>query len=508
MNQQIRYLGLGLMICFTALFIQLNRIQLIQQDELQSNPSNTRDFVRDFSRERGSIFTADGTVIANSIEVDDLLERERLYPEGDLYAHTVGFFSFRLGADGLERTYNDQLAGQTGAQRYGSLNDLFTNTDTTANLTVTLRHDVQTVARDALGARRGSVVALDPRSGAVLAFWSNPSYDPGILGSIDLEGAQQYWDGMEELSNFDDPRLPRMYRELFFPGSTFKVVTAAAGLESGAVTLAAPEFEPADEYIAPLTTVPLANFAGSTCGGTMLDAIVASCNTVFARMAAEFIGAGPLIEAADSFGFNHEPPIDLPLPEASNFPTDFGAQVSETEGDHPIPILENTPALAQAGIGQFDVKATPLQMALVASAIAREGVIMKPHVLSELRDQDGDLIEEYTPAVWRLALSAGDAADLEAAMIEVARRGTARGLAISGMVVGGKTGTAQVDAERPDDTHAWIIGFAGPPGEEPTVAVAVLVESIPGLGQQTGGVDAAPIARAVLEAVLTAQGHL
>ena len=502
MNKHIRFLGVGLIVCFVALFVQLNRLQLVQQEELQANPANNRQIERDFSRNRGSIFTRDGTIIATSIKVDDDLERERTYPEGDLYAHTTGYFSFQFGADGLERVYNDELTGQTTEQRFDSFADLFRDRDTTANLTVTLDHDVQVAAKEALGERKGSVVALDPRTGDILAFWSFPSYDPTVLGSVDLVAAETSWNEFEVLPTTDDPRLARMYREIFFPGSTFKVVTMAAALDANVATVSEPVFETANEYIAPLTTVPLQNFGGSTCGGDMLEALRVSCNTAFAQLAAEVVGAEPMIEVAERFGFNEVPPLDLPGGAASVFPDDYGIQVGETEGEPAVPLLENTPALAQAGIGQNDVKATPLQMALVAAGIANGGVLMEPHLMQELRDQQGVLVDEYEPRVWRGVLSSVDADVLRAAMVTVATEGTARGLQVPGFEVGGKTGTAQVDADRPDDTHAWIIGFAGEPGAPPSVAIAVVVESEPGAGQQTGGTVAAPIARAVLEAAL------
>ncbi len=506
MNAQIRLLGVGLIVCFVALFAQLNRIHVLDQEELQANPANNRQIERDFSRERGSIFTSDGTVVARSVEVDDDLERERVYPEAELYAHTTGYFTFQFGADGLERQYNDELAGQTTEQQFASLSHLFRDTDTTANLTLTIHHDVQTVARAALGERLGSVVAIDPRNGEIIAFWSYPSYDPTVLASVDLEAAEAAWNRLEELPNDEDPRLARTYREIFFPGSTFKVVTAAAALESGAATMSQPVFETRSEYVAPLTTVGLRNFGGGSCGGDILESLRASCNTAFAELAAEVVGPEPMIEMAERFGFNTVPPLDLPGVVASNFPTDFGAQVGQTDGDPPVPIVENTPALAQAGIGQFDVKATPLQMALVAAAIANDGIIMEPHLMFELRDQQGELVEQFQPKVWRQVLPSRHAGRLRSAMVTTATSGTATGLQVPGFEVGGKTGTAQVDAARPEDTHAWIIGFAGPPGAPPSVAVAVIVESVPGGGQQTGGSVAAPVAQAVLAAALEARG--
>lgn len=508
MNRNIRILGVTLVLCFFALFVQLNRIQIFQQKDLQENPSNMRSVIRDFNSERGEIYTIDGKVIAKSEEIDGQLKYERLYPFADLYAHTTGFFSFQYGADGLERYYNDQLAGQTETQRFNSLEDIFTVTDTSADLIITINHSIQKTAKEALGERKGSVVLVDPRTGAILAFWSYPSYDPTIFGSADLETGQMAWEEFSSLPTTEDPRLPRMYREVFFPGSTFKLVTAAAALSSTTATLTEPEFDVRSTYVPPLTTFPLQNFAGSTCGGDILEGLRVSCNTTFAELAAEFIGAAPMIETSENFGFNSSPPIDLPSPVASIFPDDFGNQVGQTDNDPPVPILENTPALAQSGIGQFNVKATPLQMALVAAAIANDGILMKPHLMDSLRNQSGEIIDIYKPVIWRSVLSRQDAQSLQLAMETIATSGTATNLAIPSVRVGGKTGTAQVDADRPDDTHGWIVGYAGPQDGEPILAISVILESVPGEGQLTGGVDAAPIAKAVLIEALRVQGIL
>ena len=455
MNRHIRFLGIGLMICFAALFVQLNRIQIFGAERLQDNPANTRSIQRDFNRPRGSILTADGVVVATYVEVPETeLRRARTYPEGDLYAHTTGYFSFKFGSDGVERVYNERLSGRAIGQRFDSFGSLFSDTDTSADVTLTLRHDLQTVARDALGERRGSVVALDPRTGEILAFWSWPSHDPTPLGSVDLDEARVAWAAFDEFAPADDPRLARMYREIFFPGSTFKVVTAGAGLTADVMTLSRPVLPTATTYTPPLTTVELGNFGGGTCGGTLLEALRVSCNTWFAEAAAEIIGAEAMIDGAEAFGFNDAPPIDLPAPAASFYPTDYGVQVGVTDGDPPVPILENTPALAQTGIGQNDVKATPLQMAMVAAAAANNGAIMVPHVMSEIRNRDGEVIERADVSTWRTAVSPSHAQALRRAMLDVVTSGTGRGLAIEGFEVGAKTGTAQVDAERPDTPTA------------------------------------------------------
>jgi len=508
MNRNIRILGIALILCFVALFVQLNRIQIFQQKELQENQSNMRSVVRDFNRERGEIITIDGEIIAKSFKVEGQLEYERTYPFGDLYAHSTGFFSFQYGADGLERYYNDQLAGQKETQQFNSLKDIFTVTDTSADLTITINHSLQETAKEALGERNGSVVVVDPRTGAILAFWSYPSYDPSIFGSSDLQAGEKAWEEYSSLPTGEDPRLPKMYREIFFPGSTFKLVTASAALTSTSATLTEPEFDIRPTYTPPLTTFPLQNYAGSTCGGNILEGLRVSCNTTFAELAAEIVGAESLIETSEKFGFNKIPPIDLPSPAESIFPNDFGKQVGETDNEPPIPILENTPALAQSGIGQFNVKATPLQMALVAATIANDGILMKPHLMDSFTDQNGELIEVYKPLIWQSVLSRQDALSMQLAMEMTAASGTATNLAIPGVVVGGKTGTAQVDADRPDDTHGWIIGYAGPKDRELTLAIAVIVESVPGQGQLTGGTDAAPIAKEVLLEALKIQGFL
>lgn len=500
MNRQIRTMGIVLVVCYLALFVQFNRIQIFQQDELQANPANFRAIVRDFSGPRGSIFTSDGIVVAQSVPVDDSeFDRQRLYPEGQLYAHTTGFFSFEFGAEGVERVYNDELSGQTVDAQFGSLRDILTDTDTTVNLTLTLDHDVQLAAREALGDRKGAIVAIDPRDGSLLALWGFPSYDPSVLSGVDLNAANAEWERLSALPRNDDPRIPRPYRERYFPGSTFKVVTAAAGLATDRLTLTSPEFPVLTEYEAPPQSPPLRNFGGNPCGGTLVAILAQSCNTAFAQLGAEVLGPGPLIETAERFGFNDAPPLDLPAPAESSFPTDFGALIEEV-GDPPVGIFENTPALAQSAIGQFEVAGTPLQMALVAAAVANDGVIMAPHVMRELTRQNGEVLRSYEPSVWRAALSSGDAATLRSAMEQVVQVGTAQNLDIPGLVVGAKTGTAEVTADRPDDTHAWVIAFAGRPGEAPEIAIAVLVESVPGQGQQTGGGVAAPIAQAVIAA--------
>ncbi len=488
MNARITRLGVVLTVCYVLLFIQLNRVQVLNRDELTGHPANTRSIVRDFDRPRGSIVSADGALLAESVETapDSRFERLRRYPEGELFAQVTGFFSFQFGATGVEDEYNDVLAGDTLEQDIRGLTDIFVARENVGDVTVTVRKDAQEAAREALGTQEGSVVALDPRTGEILAFWSFPSYDPNLLSSHDTATARADRDAL--LAAPGKPLQAHQYQEIYFPGSTFKVVTGSIGLETGTVTVDDPSFPVESSFTPPQTTTPLRNFGGNRCGGTLFTILASSCNTAFARMAIE-IGPDDMIAGSERFGFNNEPPIDLPAPATSVFPTDF---------------TDNLPKLAQAGIGQGDVSASPLQMAMVAAAIANDGKVMAPHVLDEVSDPDGDVFSTYEDAVWTEATSEETAATMREAMRGVVADGTADGLAIDGFEVGGKTGTAQLGTD-PPSSHAWIIGFAGEPGQPPSVAISVIVKGQPGVSEVTGGRVAAPIARTVMEVILAAQ---
>ncbi|MEZ5239079.1 MAG: penicillin-binding transpeptidase domain-containing protein [Microthrixaceae bacterium] len=338
------------------------------------------------------------------------------------------------------------------------LGSFLTAESSEGDVLLTVRKELQTVARDALGGQAGSVVALDPRDGSILAMYSNPSFDPNVLSDNDTERATAAKELYEAVD--DKPLLAHTYRERYFPGSTFKVVTAMAGLADGTVTRDTPVYPVVTEYKPPLTTRAISNFGGSSCGGTLFVVLARSCNSSFAQMAVEQIGAEDMIATAEAVGFNSTPPLDLPNPADSTFPDDFGEVVSEPEGL--APVNEDAPALAQSAIGQNDVAATPLQMALVAAAVANGGDIMTPHVLSAVRARDGDVVTSYEPAVWLRAAEASVAATMREAMVGVVTDGTASVMQVPGFEVGAKTGTAQLGTERPT-SHAWMIAFGGPP---------------------------------------------
>ena len=482
MNRQIARLGTALLVAYGLLFLQLNWLTVFNAQDLKDNPDNSRELLRTFDGPRGTISSADGVILAQTVASapGDRFETQRVYPEGDLFAHSVGFFSLNLGTAGVERTYNDELAGETDELVFERLSDLFVDRSRNEDLTLTLRKDVQEVAKAELGEQQGSVVVLDPRTGAILAMWSFPSFDSNLLADHDTATAtavQVFLDASP-----DKPLLAKSYRERYFPGSTFKVITASAGVQSGQVTATTPVYPVTNEYIPPQTNRPIRNFGGSSCGGDLFQILKVSCNTAFAQMGVD-LGPDTMISTSEAFGFNRDIPIDLPDPARSNFPTDFD---------------QNLPALAQSSIGQNDVSATPLQMAMTAAAIANDGSVMTPHVLAETRDDEGSVVSTFEPSEFQRAVDPSTASVLRDGMIGVVGPGgTAQRLAIEGFVVGGKTGTAQLGTEIPS-SHAWIIGFAGPPGLPAQVAVAVIVEGQPGASEQTGGRVAAPIARAVM----------
>jgi peptidoglycan glycosyltransferase len=482
-NTQIRRLGIVLGLLFVALFAQLNWLQVVDADRLNNHPTNTRAVVRDFSQPRGVIQTADGVVVAISEPVDGQFKRQRRYPEGALFAHLTGFFSFTYGSDGIERTYNDALTGRDREVSIDRLGDLLLKKERSANVTLTISKSLQEVATAALGPRKGAVVALDPRTGAVLALADFPSYDPNPLAAHDQDDVREAWDRLN--ADPDKPLLPRSYRERYFPGSSFKVVTAAAGLATGTASLTSPVYPTLRELPLPQSSQPLGNFGGGSCGGPLPEALRVSCNTSFGQLGLD-LGGEKLSNGAGAFGFNEVPPIDLPYGVASIFPPGSS-------------FARDRPALAKSAIGQQDVTATPLQMAMVAAAIANDGVVMTPHLMAEVRDIEGRVVNRYEPRPWMTAVPSDVAHSVRDMMIGVVERGSGTAARIPGVRVAGKTGTAQTGR---DTSHVWFVSFA--PADNPRVAVAVVLEDQPNQDDATGGRLAAPIAQTVMRAVLGA----
>lgn len=484
MNRQIRRFGLFMVVLFGLMFAQLNYLQVLRADHLANHPGNSRNAVRDFGEIRGKIITADGRVIAESYDnpkSDSPYKNLRRYPAGSLYGHITGYFSFTYGATGVERSYNDVLAGRKTALTVQRLSDILKSKVVTADVTLTVNDELQRSSARLLRKRKGSVVVLDPRNGAVLSMVSYPSYDPNAFAGTDFKAVSQVFNRLNQ--DDDQPLLPRSYRQTYPPGSTFKAITAATGIET---QVAGPQtvYPMLKELPLRFTKRPLRNFGGSTCGGTMFDVFRVSCNTSFAQLGLD-LGPEKLHDGATGFGFNRRPPLDLsPGAAKSVFP-------------EPSFFVRNDPALAQGAIGQGDVAATPLEMALVAAGIANNGVIKEPHVMREVRDSDGAVVQSEVNNDWLRAVSPETAEEVRTMMIEVVRRGTGTRAAIKGVEVAAKTGTAQTGR---GTAHAWIIGFA--PADNPRVAAAVMIENQPDQGAATGGRIAAPILREVLTKAL------
>ena len=486
MNDRIQRLGLILGVAFCLLLAALTRLQVVDASKLQNDPRNTRGLTEAFSAERGAIQTKDGKLLATSDPSGDEFKRQRRYPEGATYAPVTGYLSFTYGADGAERAFNDELTGGALPKGDDALRQLFERKHATRDVTLTIESKVQEVAVSALGGRRGAVVALDPTTGAVLALASAPSYDPNPLAAHSQDAVRNAYAALQ--GNTEHPLLPRPYRESYPPGSTMKVVTSSAAFDHK------PELTTKTYPTLSALDLPrsggrqLHNFGNEKCGGQIADLLRVSCNTGFAAMGLD-LGGDNMASEANAFGFNEKPPLDLPATARSRFPSaDF--------------FTRNEPGLAFSAIGQQDVSATPLQMALVAAAIANGGVIMKPHLMDHTTDARDNVVSTYKPSEWRTATSGATAAVVKQMMIDVARRGTATRAQIPGVTVAAKTGTAQT-GRTPPTSHAWLIAFA--PAEAPKVAVAVIIEDQAGAGENaTGGRVAAPIAQQVMRAALGA----
>lgn len=479
MDRQIRRLGLALAVLFGILFLQLNNLQVLQADKLSNASGNIRKVLDVYSRPRGVIQTSDGVVVARSVPTNDTFKFQRQYPAGPLFAQITGYFSFVYGSSGVEQTYTSQLAGRTVPLQH--LSDLLTTRTRTEDVTLTISNQLQQVAASSLGQRLGSVVVLNPSNGNILAMYSSPTFDPNPLASHDQNTQRNAWNLYQLDPN--QPMLPRSYRRTYAPGSTFKVVTASAALDRDPA-VAAKVYPQASTIPLPQTNKTLSNFGGETCGGALPDLLKFSCDTGFGQMGLD-LGPDNLSGEANAFGFNKKPPLDIPA-AASTFPPASS-------------FAQNKPGLAYSAIGQQNVSATALQMGLVASGIANGGVIMSPHVMNEIRDNEGRQVEAFGAKPWQQATSQSTASSVRDDMVGVVNGGTATNVALPNVQVAAKTGTAQTSQGQGNNN--WLIGFA--PADNPKVAVAVVIPAQPGLGSDTTGAQiAGPIFKAVLQAAL------
>ncbi|AKU14927.1 peptidoglycan D,D-transpeptidase FtsI family protein [Luteipulveratus mongoliensis] len=484
MNSPIRRIGIVAAAMFCALLMSSTLIQFVQAKELQDRPGNRRTLLASYSKERGSILVG-GTAVARSDEVDDNFKWQRKYPQPQLYAPVTGYYSFTYGAGrGVEGSYDDLLSGSSDRLFYRRMVDVITGKPPQgATLELTIDPKVQKAAWDALGNQRGAIVALDPKTGAILAMVSKPTYDPNVLAGHDLPGVSKAW---TKLST--DKSRPLTNRaiggDLYPPGSTFKLITTAAALESGQYTPESVLPGPAALDL-PQTTVDLPNVDGRPCGPndktTMAHALQISCNSAYGSLGMS-LGQTKIRDQAHKFGYGQAVTVPMRV-TPSIFPTNL-----------------NQPQLAQSAIGQFDVRATPMQVAMVSASIANGGREMTPYLVKNVRDKDLDVIDSTDPEEFAKPISKDTAGQINTMMQAVVEAGSGRKAKIPGMKVAGKTGTAQSAKGALSDV--WFTGFA--PADNPRVAVAVVVEDGGTMADEaSGGVVAAPIARKVMEAVVS-----
>jgi len=477
-NRSIQRLYTGILIAFGLVALFLGWWQVVRASSLAARLDNPYLYANERKIDRGRIITADGVVLARSVRVTDERERRyrRVYPRGALAPHVVGFASQQIGASGIEATYSSYLSGDYGAE---PLLQRLRGVRRGADVYLTIDSTVQRAAVDALAqsGSSGAVVVMRP-TGAILGMASNPSFD--------LRDVAGNYASIRNRSG--SPLLNRTTQSRQPPGSTFKVVTASAAIEEGVATPST-TFTDTGSYV--VNGIPIRNFGGQTFGTHTLDeAFTKSINTTFAKLGVE-LGSDRLGERMDAFGFGSVPPLtDLPGREV--------VSSGRFDGTTQLPNDQAGEDVARIAIGQERVLATPLQMALVASAVANGGPLYRPYLVASVRDRSGDIVKLGRPDRRDDAIRTDVAAEVSAMMRNVVKVGTGTGAAIAGVEVAGKTGTAEISASA--GNMAWFIGFA--PAENPRVVVAVRIENT----SQTGGSVAAPIAGTVLRQALEVTG--
>jgi len=484
MVREMRRIAAVALAMFLTLFVSSSVIQVAAAESLYTDGRNTRTLFDSYRAERGSII-AGGSVIAESVPSDDDYKFQRVYRNPLVWAPVTGYFTLNQGLSGIEGAMNNYLSGTSGSQFLQQLRSLLTGERVRgANVNLSIDPVVQQAAYDALAESgyAGAIIVTEPSTGRVLGMVSTPSFDPQPLASHDTDQVINTYEAL--LGDSNDPLINRTISgDLNPPGSTFKLVVLAAALESGKWT---PDSELPNpiEFQLPGSDNVVRNSGGGACGSgetvTLRDALRISCNIPFAELGLQ-LGRKAILDQAKRFGFNST--FDIPLSvEASYFP----------------PVMDD-PQTALSSFGQFDVRATPLQMALVSAAIANGGVVMYPNMVDSVVASDGQILTAPTPVEYGRAMSAETAAAIVTMMVQGVSNGAATNAKIEGVTVAGKTGTAENGEGEP--YTLWFTGFA--PAEAPRYAITVLIEDGGGLGQQGyGNLIAAPLARHVLEAVL------
>ncbi|MFF1377175.1 penicillin-binding transpeptidase domain-containing protein [Streptomyces sp. NPDC058308] len=486
MTRYIRHAAAFCALLLIALLVNATRVQVVQSGSLDANPANRRNAIVRFDQPRGDILV-DGRPVTGSKDTGEQLRYERTYKNGPLYAPVTGFASQVYGTTFLEHSEDGILSGTDPMLAPFPLwNDITRTQNPGGHVQTTIKAAAQRAAYAGLGGKRGAVAALEPSTGKILALVSAPSYDPERLSGTSAPVARAW---AELNGSPSKPMLNRAIRQTYPPGSTFKVVTAAAALDADTVTdLDAPTRSPSP-YTLPGTSTQLTNEVDGCADASLRYAFRWSCNTFFAKLGVD-TGLGRMSRTARNFGFNDR---GLKIP-SSVAPSNFDTSMDKAQ-------------LALSSIGQYDTRATPLQMAMVSAAVANGGSVKSPRLVDRTTTDDGDVVDTTGARSLRQAMNPNTAMRLREMMQQVVEEGTGTNAAIPGVTVGGKTGTAQHGIDNSGTPYAWFISWAQAPGDgEPSVAVAVVVEDASAdRGDISGGGSAAPIAKAVMEAVLGAR---
>ncbi|MFE6663710.1 peptidoglycan D,D-transpeptidase FtsI family protein [Streptomyces sp. NPDC057697] len=482
----IRYIRRAAALCLVllvALLLNAARIQVFDADSLDNNPANRRLTIARYDQPRGNIMVG-GASVTGSKNTGEQLAYERTYTNGPLYAPVTGYASQTYGTTLIENAEDGVLSGTDPMlSPFPLWNEITRSRQPGGNVVTTVKDSVQRAAYEGLGGRRGAVAAVEPSTGKILALVSAPSYDPGQLSGTG-SSVTDAWARLN--ASKSQPMLNRAIRQTYPPGSTFKIVTAAAALDANVVTDPDEDTGTPSPYVLPGTSTTLPNEARGCDNASLAEAIRVSCNTVMADLGVR-VGLDGMVDAVRKFGFN-DTGLGIPSGVAkSNFDT------SMTKDQ-----------LALSSIGQFDTTATPLQMAMVASAVANGGDLKYPHLVDRTTTRGGSTVHQDGTRSYHQAMNPRTAMQLRRMMVDVVENGTGSNAAIDGVTVGGKTGTAQHGIDNSGRPYAWFISWAQQPrAAQPAVAVAVVVEdAAANRADISGGGSAAPIARAVMAAAL------
>ncbi|MFE2210642.1 peptidoglycan D,D-transpeptidase FtsI family protein [Streptomyces canus] len=486
MNKPLRRIAIFCGLLVLALLIRDNWLQYVKADSLREDTDNRRVLIARYATPRGDIIVDGKSITGHAETTSGDFKYKRTYKDGAMWAPVTGFVSQSYGATQLESIEDGILTGNDDRLFFRNTLDMLTGKPKEGgNVVTTLNAAAQKAAYNGLKKQggKGAVAAIEPSTGKILALASYPSYDPStIAGGSDSDA--EAWKKLDKKNNPDDPSLNRALREVYPPGSTFKVVTAAAALQNGLYTSADEKTKSPLPWTMPGTTTQLKNEGNIPCeNATLRTALQYSCNTVFGKVGSD-LGNEKMLDEAKKFGFTEE-------------------QFTPVRSSAPVFSDDMNPSqTALSSIGQYNTAATPLQMAMVASAVANNGTLMKPYMVDSLQAPNLDTLEKTEPEKMSEPLSAENAQILQSMMETVVQKGTGTTAQIDGVTVGGKTGTAQHGENNSKNPYAWFISYAKV-GDSAPVAVAVVVQDDNAVRENISGSGlAAPIAKSVMEAVI------